>query len=46
MLGDNRTNSNDSRFWGFTYINKSDIKGEVLIKYYSTIELIGGNDGR
>ncbi|MBI9012064.1 MAG: signal peptidase I [Clostridiales bacterium] len=45
MLGDNRSDSNDSRYWSFTYISKSDIKGKALIKYYSKLELLGGNDG-
>ena len=33
MMGDNRENSQDSRFWGFLDINK--IKGKALVIYWS-----------
>ncbi len=33
MMGDNRENSQDSRFWGFLEINK--IKGKALVIYWS-----------
>jgi signal peptidase I len=33
MMGDNRDNSNDSRFWGT--VNRGDFKGPVLINYWS-----------
>lgn len=33
MMGDNRENSQDSRFWGFLNINK--IKGKALVIYWS-----------
>jgi signal peptidase I len=33
MMGDNRDNSNDSRFWGT--VHRDDFKGPVLINYWS-----------
>jgi signal peptidase I len=33
MLGDNRDDSEDSRYWGF--VERSAIKGEPLFIYYS-----------
>ncbi|MBQ3456927.1 MAG: signal peptidase I, partial [Synergistaceae bacterium] len=32
MLGDNRGNSQDSRFWGFADI--SDMRGPVFFRYW------------
>lgn len=33
VLGDNRDNSQDSRFWGF--VELSDVKGEAFVSYFS-----------
>jgi signal peptidase I len=34
FLGDNRANSNDSRYWENPYVEESHIEGEARIKYY------------
>ncbi len=37
MLGDNRNNSKDSRYWQNTYVNKEKIIGKVKFRYYPSI---------
>lgn len=34
FLGDNRSNSEDSRFWENPYVDESQIEGKARIKYY------------
>lgn len=34
FLGDNRSNSKDSRYWKNPYVDKSDIEGTAIFKYY------------
>lgn len=34
MLGDNRANSNDSRYWSNPYIDGSEIKAEARVRVY------------
>lgn len=33
VLGDNRLESNDSRFWDYHFVKKKDIRGKVLFKF-------------
>lgn len=40
MLGDNRNNSSDSRFWNYKFVKKDKILGKAIIKYYPHIELL------
>jgi len=40
MLGDNRTNSEDSRLWKNTYVNKEKILGKVMFSYYPSFKSI------
>lgn len=40
MLGDNRNNSEDSRYWENKYVRKDKIIGKVLFRYYPTISSI------
>ena len=35
MLGDNRENSKDSRFWNNTYVKKQKILAKVMFRYYN-----------
>ncbi len=38
MLGDNRTNSADSRWWENTYVSEDKILGEVIFSYWPTLK--------
>lgn len=40
MLGDNRNNSEDSRYWENKYVKKDKIIGKVLFRYYPNISSI------
>ena len=40
MLGDNRNDSKDSRFWSNTFVKKEQILGKVIFKYYPKIEIL------
>ena len=37
MLGDNRNNSKDSRYWQNTYVKRDKIIGKVKFRYYPSI---------
>lgn len=37
MMGDNRDDSFDSRYWDNPYVNSDDILGKVMFKYYPKI---------
>ena len=39
MLGDNRNDSLDSRFWQNKYVSKDKILGKVIFKYYKGFEI-------
>ncbi len=40
MMGDNRGNSEDSRYWENTYLEEDKIVGKVLFRYYPRISII------
>ncbi len=40
MMGDNRQNSEDSRYWENTYLDKDDIVGKAVFQYWPNISLI------
>lgn len=40
MLGDNRNSSHDSRFWDNKYVERDEIVGKVMFKYYPGISKI------
>ncbi len=39
MLGDNRNNSKDSRYWTNKYVDESKILGKVVFRYYPDFHL-------
>ena len=40
MLGDNRNNSQDSRFWVNKYVKKEKILGKAIFKYFPGIKIL------
>ena len=40
VMGDNRNNSSDARFWENTYVTEDKIIAKAVIKYWPNIKLI------
>lgn len=40
MMGDNRNNSKDSRYWQNTYVQFDQIVGKAEIRYFPSIKLL------
>ncbi|HIY01791.1 MAG TPA: signal peptidase I [Candidatus Blautia faecipullorum] len=40
MLGDNRNNSRDSRYWDNTFVTFDEIVGKAVIRYFPSIKLL------
>lgn len=41
MMGDNRNNSKDSRYWKNTYVRFDQIVGKAVVRYFPSIKLLG-----
>ena len=44
MLGDNRNNSADSRYWENPYLSREGIVGKALFKYWKKFEVLNGKE--
>lgn len=40
MMGDNRNNSWDSRYWVSTFVKKADILGRVRVEYFPEVKIL------
>ena len=40
MLGDNRNNSNDARFWEHKYVPKEDLVAKVYLEYFPNPQIL------
>ncbi len=40
MMGDNRNGSEDARYWQNTYVEKGEILGKVIFRYYKGFKII------
>jgi len=44
MLGDNRNNSADSRYWNNTYVAREKIEAKAFLRYWKGFRLYSGHD--